>query len=228
MRIFAISKRKLKSQKMDEFKLITDYSKKTIEQTNEIRIKTEKNFVTEGMGLLFNTHISFTGTTAADCITGGTTWRTAQNRAVSGNEVDVLDAEAKLILYHALLKGIAVQANTTHPGNELTLVSTGLTMAKVGEEVGEMDKPVIKSVVAVEGVAEHADINFNTSKKTCYGTHVEVKNVATGAVVYKHSKHKHIVRIDGCLHAIDYMVRVAYDGTDETRVWSEWFPFLGQ
>jgi len=33
--------------------------------------------------------------------------------------------------------------------------------------------------------------------------------------------------MDGFIHGTDYMVRVCYDGTDVTQVWSDWTPFQG-
>jgi hypothetical protein len=209
-------------------KLKTNYDNSSIDDMDTIYIRISKTFGTTGMGIVGNSNITYEGSSAVNCVAGGAAWREAKGDAEGGNEMQIKLAETTLITFKGLVRGIALQSNVLLGGNLLGLTSTGLTMAKPGEEVGEMDQPTISSIEAVHGVPENADVTFDTSEKTCYGTHINVKNVATGIIVYSHSKHKHIVRVSGFLHAVDYMVQVAYDGTDETIVWSNWFPFLGQ
>ncbi len=210
-------------------KVITFYGEKTIDETNEILIRIKGAFGTSGIGIIGNTYFIWLLTTAADCITAGNVWRTAQDKAIETDAPnDHLLAAAKMDLFHTALHGIAVQANTQRTGNEVALASTGLTMAKPGEEVGQMDQAVINSIDPVKGVTGRAEINIVKSLKYCHGTYIEVKNMATGAVVEKHSTDKHILIVDGFIHGVDYEVRVCYDGTDKTKVWSDWKPFLGE
>lgn len=208
-------------------KLITYYKHKTQEQTNKLLIRIKKDFALTKMGIIGNTYIDFSGTSDVDCITAGNIWRTAQDRAEGGNEMDILAARLLMGIFHDHLKIIATQANTLLIGNEVGMKSTGLTMALPGEEVGEMDKPIINSIRPVDGVAGRAMLNMVTSKLFNHGTHIEIKDTKTDDVVAKHSKDKHIIQIDGFVRATDYLVRVAYDGTDPTIVWSEWIPYLG-
>jgi hypothetical protein len=58
-----------------------------------------------------------------------------------------------------------LQSNVLLGDNFLGLTSTGLTMARPGEEVGEMDQPTIGTINAVSGVAGSADVTFDTSEK---------------------------------------------------------------
>jgi len=210
-------------------KLRTNYTKETIDGTNKILIRIKGTFGTSGIGIIGNTYFTWSGTSAADCITSGNTWRSAQDKAEeTGAPNDHLIAKAKMGLFHAALQGIAIQANTQHTGNEVALKSTGLTMALQGEEVGEMEQAVINSIEHVAGVAGRAEMNIKKTKLFNHGTNIEVKNMATNVVVSSHSTDKHIIILDGFTRAVEYMVRVCYDGTDKTKVWSEWFPYLGQ
>ena len=213
-------------------KLITDFSHKTKPQLLTLGVRIRKPFATTGMGLVGNTYFTWTGTSAADCVTAGNDYRDAVDDNEGGGELTELAEKAAREIFIEKLKGIAVQGNTQQSGteaaNEVALASTGLPFAEEGGEVGEMDKASINHIDPVDGVTGFADANIKTSQKTCYGTHIEVQNVATGIIVYSHSRRKHIIRIGGFTHGVDSMVRVAYDGANPTIVWSDWFPYLGK
>ena len=213
-------------------KLIEFYEDKTIPETDEIRIRINSVFATTGMGISGNTNFTMAHSEDVNVLAGGVVWRTAQDKAASRNEMDISHAAEKMVAFQKLLKIYAVEANRQHGGtsvlaDKVALESTGLTMAKPGEEVGQMDQAVITDIEAVKGVTGRAKITVQTSKKFCHGTYVEITDVLTGVVTIEHSTDKHIVIIDGLKHLTDYSIRVCYDGTDKTRVWSDPKPFTG-
>jgi hypothetical protein len=213
-------------------KLKEYYEGETIDATDKIRIRTTSNFGTSGMGIIGNSGFTFTHSEDTNFVAGGVTWRTAQDKAESGNGMDIRAAESKMEDYQKLGKILAAECNRQRGGTGLTadeviLESTGLPLAKVGEEVGVMDKPVINSIEPVDGIAGRGVFNIKKSTKFCHGTHIQIQDVLTGTITQQHSRLKHIFPIDGYVHNKDTMNRVAYDGTDETLVWSDWKPFQG-
>ncbi len=211
-------------------KLIEFYENKTIPETDEIRIRINSVFGTTGMGISGNTNFTMIHAEDVNVLAGGVVWRTAQDKAANRNEIDIRHAEEKMLAFQKLLKVYAVEANRQHGGtsvlaDEVALETTGMTLAKPGEEVGQMDQAVITTIEAVKGVTGRAKITVQTSKKYCHGTYVEITEVVSGEVTIEHSTDKHIVIIDGMKHGKDYQVRVCYDGTDKTRVWSDPKPF---
>jgi hypothetical protein len=210
-------------------KLITFYEGKTIDELNTILVRIKGTFGTSGIGIIGNTYFIWSLTSAADCISKGNLWRTAQDKAIETNaKNDHLLADAARLAFCEALQGIAQQANTQKGGNEVALVSTGMTMALPGDEVGEMAQAVIKSIDPVPGIAGRGKMTIVKSLKYCHGTNIQTKNLLTGEIISSHSTDKHIIIMDGFLHNVDYEVRVCYDGTDKTLVWSEWFPFQGK
>jgi len=209
-------------------KVITDYKEKTHAEMDEIWIRIKSTWTSSTTGIPGNTYYVFTGTAEADVIVAGGNYKTARDKAIASKApMDEKAANDAMGVFAAKLQIIAEQVNTQQGGNATALASTGLTMAKIGEGVGQMDKAVINSIEAVDGITGRASINIVTSKKYCHGTYIQTQ-IGGGAIVETHSTDKHIIIQDGFVHGTDYMVRVCYDGTDKTRVWSEWFPFLGK
>lgn len=210
------------------YHLNEDFSRKTIPETLEILARIKGPFGTTGMGLIGNSNITYPGTTAADCITKGQAFSDKHDEAASGDHLKVLAAKGLMDEFHVLLKGIAKQSNLDLIGEELFLESTGLPLAKEGTTAGVMDKAVINSVNGVDGVTGRGAFDIVKTKKFCHGTYIEVQDVATGIVTQYHTQEKYKFFLDVFTRKVDYMVRVCYDGTDKTKVWSDWKPFLGQ
>ena len=181
-------------------KVITDYSHKTIDETNEIWIKVKGPFSPTRTGLVGNTNIVWVvtvgGTTATDCIAAGLAWRNKQDEAVTGSDMIKLAAKTLMGTFHDTLKVVSLEANVGLGGNELGLVSTGLTMAKPGDEVGQMDQAIINSLDRVAGVAGRCKVNIKTSQKFCHGTNYEYRKVGSTDVISGHSNEKHIFFIE--------------------------------
>jgi len=209
-------------------KVITDYTQKTLVEMDEIWIRIKSPWTSSTTGIPGNTYYVFTGTVEADVILAGGNYKTARDKAIASKApMDEKAANDMKDIFAEKLKAISVPVNTQQGGNATALASTGLTMAKIGEGVGQMDKAKINSIEAVDGVAGRAEINIVKSAKYCHGTYIQTQ-IGGAPIVETHSTDKHIIIQDGFVHGTDYMVRVCYDGTDKTRVWSDWFPFLGK
>ena len=209
------------------YHLNEDFSRKTIPETLDILARIKGPFGTTGMGLIGNTNIAYTGTTATDCINKGQAFSDKHDEAASGDHLKELAAKGLMDDFHILLKGIAKQSNALLTGNELALESTGLPLAKEGTTTGVMEKAVINSINGVDGVTGRGAFDIVKTKRFCHGTYIQVQIVG-GATVEYHTQEKHKFFLDVFTRNVDYMVRVCYDGTDKTKVWSDWKPFLGQ
>jgi hypothetical protein len=208
-------------------KLITFYEQKSQDDLDKIYIAIKSPWTSSTTGLTGNTWFTWTGTVLADALDKGAAYKLARDKAIASNAtLDIDAANTAMLAFAVALGAISKQANLQQLGNNLALKSTGLTMAEAGGSVGVMDKAIIKSIEKIDGVAGSAKINIVKSEKFCHGTYIQTQ-VAGGPIVTTHSNDKKIIISTGFLHNVDYMVRVCYDGTDVTQVWSDWKPFQG-
>jgi hypothetical protein len=208
-------------------KLITFYGNKTQPEMDEIWIAIKSPWTASTTGLTGNTWFAWTGTVLADALDKGAAYKLARDKAIASNAtLDIDAANAAMLEFAVALGAISKQANLLQLGNNLALKSTGLVMAEAGGSVGVMDKAKINSIDKIDGVAGSAKMNIVKSEKFCHGTYIQTQ-VAGGPIVTTHSNDKKIIILTGFLHNVDYMVRVCYDGTDVTQVWSDWTPFQG-
>ena len=208
-------------------KLITYYGGKTQDEMDEIWIAIKSDWTSSSTGLNLNPNFTWTGTVLGDVLAKGAAYKLARDKAKTSNaKMDIDAANFAMGEFAVALGVISKAANLQRLGNNLALKSTGLTMAEAGGEVGVMDKAVIKSIDFIDGVEGGATLIIVTSEKFCHGTYIQ-RQVAGGPIETLHSNDKHKIILGGFLHGVDYMVRVCYDGTDVTQMWSDWKPFLG-
>ena len=213
---------------MDTFKLKEDYSDFTIDKMDSLWIKTKGNWSDTTPGIPGNPNVVWATGTQADYMAKGAAMKLLQEAAPTGTQTQKDNYKASRVSFLKAAGVMAVQANEQCGGDEAKLKSTGLTMNAVHAEVGQMDKAVIESATPTDGVVGRVVIVMKKSAKYCHGTWIELTNVTTGAVtqLYSHSKHELI--LTDLIPLNRYSVRVAYDGTDPLKVWSDPKPFLGQ
>src|SRR5665213_902592 len=154
-------------------KVIPFYEQMTHAEMDEIWIRIKSPWTSSTTGIPGNTNYVFIGTAEADVILAGGNYKTARDKAIASKApLDEKAANDAMGVFAEKLQIIAEQVNTQQAGNATKLASTGLTMAKIGDGVGQMDKAVINSIDAVDGVAGRASINIVTSKKYCHGTYI--------------------------------------------------------
>jgi hypothetical protein len=210
------------------FKLKENYSGFSIDDCEGLWIKTKSDWTETSPGIHLNPNVVWEGTSEADYMTLGADMKELNDDAVGGTPTQKLDAKNGRIAYLKAAGGMAVQANAQCGGDEAKEKSTGLVLNAVGGTVGEMGKPVIDSATPTDGVVGREVIMMKKSEKFCFGTWINVTDVAAGTTqrLYSHSKHKLI--LTGLTPQKQYSVTVAYDGSDPLIVWSDPKTFWAQ
>jgi hypothetical protein len=209
-------------------KLKENYMRFSVSLIGDVWIKTKSDWTDTSPGVHLNPNVVWPAGMEADYMAKGAAMKTLEEAAPTGTQTQKDDARAARVAFKKVCGTMAVAANAQCGGDEAKLKSTGFTLNAVAADAGEMDVPVIESADAVKGVVGREEVVMKKSVKFCHGTWIELTDVATGTVtlLYTHSKHKLI--LTDLTPQKKYSVRVAYDGTNPLKVWSDPKAFWAQ
>ncbi len=208
--------------------LIESFKDKTLEEMRTIYGKTNRTWTTGSTGLHINPNFTWASGTESTAFTTGSAWHDADQIGITGSDIEKATAQELLVPFQDALEAIMKQANVQHPGVVSKLESTGGVMAKAGGAVGVMAQAVIKDIDPVKGVPGMFKVAIVPSEKHCFGTHIRITNLSTGAVRELHAHEKSHLIITDCPGGTRYNLEVAYDGANPLKVWSDPKPFWGQ
>ncbi len=209
-------------------KLIEYFKGKTLEEMREIYVKVNRTWVAGSTGIHLNPNFTWDAGTEATCNSTGSAWHEADEIGITGTDIQKEEAQELLVPYQDALSVIMTKANVLHLGVLSKLESTGGVMAETGGEVGVMAQAVIKDIDPVKGVSGMFKVAIVPSEKHCFGTHIRITNLSTGAVREVHVHEKSHLIITDCPGGTRYNLEVAYDGANPLKVWSDPKPFWGQ
>lgn len=200
---------------MTRHEVCTDYSKLS---DSELPIRARSVY----SSLTGNPNFTFEAEVIPNLKVINTDYETKLTKAQNGTSADIIAKNASRRVLSDALREIALEVNRQAKGDLSKLQTTGFTIAKDNKKVGTLPKPEGLKVTGGENIGDvlvSVDANSNANVYNFYSAPVPAPaNMTEWRLTPSTTRKKNI---SGFTPGKEYEFRCAYQGADETLVYSD-------